>query len=140
MREPVVRKVRKRLGERTTRVRNAPGKTLERRLPSLENRNVGKGTLVGALGAAIATVLDDTVGIPFGATVDIVDIQESGDELLYVVDVNAPTENIAEARAFMDSTTGFLSYLTDKYDIESVEVQTKRVFRDTHRVEVLVEK
>lgn len=140
MREPIGRRVRKKLSSRVSKARNEPGERIKSAAPTFGDRNVGSGVFIGATGAAVATVLEDTLGIPFGATVDITDVEESGDEIVYTVDVNAPTENIAEARAFIDSTTGFVSYLTDEYEIEDAEIMTTRMVRDTYRVKVKVER
>lgn len=137
---PLIGRVKDRLSEPLSKRRNKPGKRLEKRIPEVPNRNIGKGEAVGAVNAGLATILEDTLGFPFGATVDIVNVETTPQGDVYTVNVNAPTENIARARAFIDSTTGFTSYLTDEYDIEEVEVLNKRFARDTHQVTLRIQR
>lgn len=138
-REPIVKKAVDSVRDRFHRRRTSVDDVIERNTLQFENRNIGGGTAVGAASAAIAVVIEDTVGIPFGASSDIVGSRsvEGGTE--YTVNVNAPFRNMAEARATIDSSTGFTSFLTDRIDIENVEIQRTRVFRDTYQIDVLVE-
>lgn len=138
-REPIVKKAADSVRDRFHRRRTSVDDVIERNTLQLENRNIGGGTAIGAASAAIAVVIEDTVGIPFGASSDIVGSRsvEGGTE--YTVNVNAPFRNMAEARATIDSSTGFTSFLTDKIDIENVEIQRTRIFRDTYQIDVLVE-
>lgn len=135
---PIGKRVANRLGKRANKLRNRPGKFTQEKLPNPPNRNIRSSTVAGAAGAGLATVLEDVIGAPFGATVDITNVESGPDGDVYTVNVNSPTENIAEARAFMDSTTGFASYITDTYDIEEMEVLNKRPMRDTYQVKLRV--
>lgn len=139
-REPIWRKVEDRLSERAStarqRVLNDP---LERRVPRVGQRNIGEGIGAGLIEAGIAVILEETLGVPFGASSDIVDTTPVDGGMVYTVNVNAPVENMAKARAFIDSTTGFLSILTDNYEIDNAEVLNTRMLRDTYQIELLVE-
>lgn len=134
----VVSNIRSKVGERTERIRNKPGRIAEKRLPELNQLNIGRGRAVAGVGAGILTILEDTIGVPFGATIDIVNTEPTEDGMLYTVNVNAPTEGIAEARSFIDTGTGFSSYLTEEYNIESMEIVGKRPLRDTYQVDIEV--
>lgn len=138
-REPIWRRIEDRIGDRPSNIRNRPGGRLEKRFPKFENRNFGGGTAVGIVQAAIVTVIEDTVGVPFGADAEIIGVEPVSGGVLYTVNVNAPSENIAKARAFIDAGTGFTTILTDLLDVRSVEVTKTRMIRDTYQVEVRVE-
>lgn len=130
---------RLRKGEKKlNRIRNAPGSQLEKKIPRVEGMNIGRGTAVGVVQAAIAVILDDTVGVPFGASSEILDTENTNGGTLYTVNVNAPTANMAQARAFLESTTGFASILTDNIDVRGVDVVSIRPLRDTYEVKVKV--
>lgn len=133
-----IAELRRNIGEQTSQVRGKPAEVVENVAPELPDMNIGGGQGAGAVGAGILTLLEDTVGVPFGSSTDIVNIEEDGTDLIYTVDVNSPTENIAKARAAIDSGTGFTTYLTDEFDIDSAEVVSTRVMRDTYRVEVRI--
>jgi len=135
---PILDSVKDRVAEPFSRARNAPGERVARRLPEGRFLSWGRGEAVGAVNAGIAVILEDTLGIPFGATVDIVDVDPQEDGDVYTVNVNAPSKNIARARAFIDSSTGFTSYLVDEYEIEEAEVLNKRFIRDTHQIKVRI--
>lgn len=137
-RKSIPRKLDDRFKNRVHNLRMKPGSRLER-IPDFENRNFGSGKGLGILEAAIATIIEDTVGVPFGADADVSTSTVTENGVRYVVDVNAPTQNMAEARAFIDSGTGFTSILTDKLNVENVELLKVRTFRDTFRVTILVE-
>lgn len=138
-REPVWRRAEERLSNPGTRIRNAPGKRLQNRLPQFPNRNFGGAVGVGVLEAGISKVLEETVGIPFGSDTEIVDSQVASNGTLYTVNVDAPFENMAKARAFFESNTGFTSLLTDLIEVESTEVLKTRTLRDTYQIEIMVE-
>lgn len=131
-------KIKQRFGGKTRPIRDAPGKLADKSLPDVSVFNLGSGRGVGALTAGIITILEDTVGVPFGASVDIVNTETLEEGMRYTVNVNSPTQGVAEARAFIDSSTGFLSYITDEYDVESAEVVDERIFRDTYQFELVV--
>jgi hypothetical protein len=135
-------RIKQRVSSRTFKLRNRPGEALQERMPSASKRNIGEGTLAGAITAGIAVVAEDTLGVPFGASADTYEVErltQNGDEwILYTVDVNAPSQNMAQARAFIDSSTGFLSYIVDEFDVEEADVVTVRPLRDTYRVKVKV--
>jgi len=137
-REPILKKAQDRVSERVSSIRNRPGSRAEKVAPQFENRNLGGGVMTGAIAAGVATILEDTVGLPFGASVDIVNVEATEGGEIYTVNVNAPTENIAEARALIDSATGFTSYLTDTFSVESVDVLNHRIARDTYQIELKV--
>lgn len=138
-REPVWRKLENRIGDRPRRLRNTPGTMLRRRVPEFENRNFGGGIGVGIVEAAVAVVLKESIGVPFGSDTEVVDSSATGNGMRYTVNVDSPFENMAEARAFIESGTGFTSILTDKLDVENTQVVKTRVLRDTYQIEVLVE-
>lgn len=131
-------RIKDRLGRRTFRLRNKPGEALQRRMPSLGDSNIGEGTLAGAITAGAAVVIEDTIGVPFGASADTYEVRREGEWVVYEVDVNAPSQNMAQARAFIDSTTGFTSFLMEEYNVEEAEVVKVRPLRDTYRVQVKV--
>lgn len=137
-RKPVTQKIEDRIDDAVSGARNRPSRALERRFPKLENRNFGGGTMAGLLEAGIAIVLEDTVGVPFGASSEIVDTEPASNGTIYTVNVNAPTKNMAEARAFLESSTGFASVLTDIVDVEEAEVLNVRPLRDTYQVKVRI--
>lgn len=138
-RKPLIRKAEDRVGEAMSRARNRPSKALQQRVPRIPNRNIGQGVATGAIEAGIGIILEDTLGIPFGGNAEVTDVQPVNRGYVYTVDVNAPTENMARARAFISSTTGFTSLFTDLIDVENVEIINRRTLRDTYQVEILVE-
>lgn len=138
-REPVWRRVEGMIDDTFHSARNAPGEMLQKRVPQFPNRNFGGGVTVGAVEAVIAIVLKDTVGLPFGSDVEIVDSEPRDNGTLYTVNVDAPFENMARAQAFIESGTGFTSLLTDLLDVRSSEVIKTRTIRDTYQVKVLVQ-
>lgn len=125
---------------RVSKMRNRPGQVLETVNPGfIEKRRFTGGKGAGAVGEAVVVALRDVIGVPFGASSDVIDISQAEDgDYIYTVNVNAPTENMAEARALIDSGTGFSSFLTDKLDVESAEVIKTRVIRDTYQIQVKV--
>lgn len=137
-REPLPRKIKDSVSDQLSEIRNRPGNRIRDRAPDLEKRNIGDGKVAGSVGAAVVTVLEDVVGVPFGASVDVVDVRPTQGGQIYTVNVNAPSQNMAEARAFIDSGTGFTSYLTEEFDVENVHVLNKRVIRDTFQIELRV--
>lgn len=138
-RDPVIRKMQDKLSHRAQKIRNRPGMRVKQAAPELPNRNVGDGVAAGTLQAAIAIILEDTVGIPFGSETEIADLESKGDGVVYTVNVNSPTQNMAETKAFFESTTGFTSLLTDLMDVENVEVANTRVLRDTYQIKIKVD-
>lgn len=136
---PIVKRVRDRASNRLSKMRNRPSNALQKRTPKMAKRTFGEGTVAGAATAGVAVILEDTLGVPFGGSADITNIEDRGGYTLYTVNVDAPARNMAQARAFIESTTGFTSYLTDEYDIENARVETTRFARDTYVVEVAVE-
>lgn len=139
-REPVWRKAEAKLDSVASQTRNRPGRRLRRQFPQLENRNIGGGVAVGAVEAGIAVVLKDSLGLPLQSDVEIVDTEMMGGRTVeYTVNVDAPFENMARAEAFFDAAVGFTSLLTDKLQVEDVEVLKQRILRDTYQVKVLVE-
>ena len=137
-RKPIWRRASKRLAEPGHSVRSRVGSNVGNRVPEFENRNFGNGIGAGTVGAAAATIIEDTVGVPFGGSSDILDVKSVGEANEYTVNVNAPMEDMAKVRAFLDSSTGFLSLLTDELDVQSVELVDKRALRDTYEVRLQV--
>lgn len=135
-RPSVIRRVESRFSNPGHSIRSRMSGRIGNRVPEFQHRNFGGGIGAGIVGAAVATILDDTVGIPFGGSADVVDVQpaEDGTGTLYRVNVNAPTENMAKARGFIDAGTGFSSVLTDVLDVQDVEVIGTRTLRDTYQV------
>lgn len=127
-----------RVERKSSKVRNALGDTLEDIGKDAVDRNFGNGEVIGLAGAGLIVILEDTVGIPFGAGSEIVDSEAVEGGTVYTIDVNAPTKNIAEMRAFLDSTTGFASLLTDKVETQDIQVINFRPGRDTHQIEIEV--
>lgn len=137
-REPVWRKAEDAIDDTGFNLRNKPSDALGL-LPRYKNRNIGGGIGVGIVQAGVAKILDDTVGVPFGSETEIVGIEPADGGYIYTVNIDAPTENMAQARAFLESGTGFTSILTDLLKVENTEVLKTRVLRDTYQVEVLIE-
>lgn len=138
-REPVWRGVSDRVSDGSSELRNKPGGALRRRIPRFSNRNFGGGIAIGLVEAGVAMVLQRTVGIPFGSETEVSDARTTNRGTVYTVNVDAPTENMARARAFLEANTGFASVLTDLFDVDNVEVLRHRPVRDTYQVEILVE-
>lgn len=138
-RKPLIRRAEQVVDDTAHNARNAPGSRLRSRFPPLENRNVGGGIAVGALEAAVAIVLKDTLGVPFGSDIEISDVQPADRGNIYTVNVDAPFENMARAEAFFEAQTGFTSLLTDQIDVSEVEVLRKRPLRDTYQIKIRVE-
>lgn len=132
---PITRRVQDYLADTSSSVRNAPGENLRKRVPRVAERNIGEGVAVGAIEAGVAIIIEETLGVPLGASSDTIDVDvlEEGNEV-YTVNVNAPTRNMAEARAFLDAGTGFTSYLTEVFEVEEVEIVRTRMVRDTYQV------
>jgi len=137
-RKPIGRRIAERTGKKTHPMRNRLSQKLSD-MPRVGERNVGEGIVASAVLSGAITILEDVVGVPFGGAVDTVGSEYSDGVTTYTVDVNAPTEGIAKARAFVNSGTGFTAYLTEKYDIQDVQVTGKRVARDTYRVKLRME-
>lgn len=139
-RKPVWRKVSDRASEPGHRLRSSIGGSFGDRIPTFKNRNFGGGVGAGAVGAGIATVLEDVIGAPFGGSTDTVSITNNDDgSTTYVVNVNSPTEDMAVVRGFIDAGTGFTSLLTDKLNVENVQLVDTRPFRDTYQIKLRVE-
>lgn len=138
-REPIWRRVEDAMDDAASDIRNAPGRNLRKQFPEFDNRNFGGGIAIGSLEAAIAIILERTIGVPFGSDVEITDTEPTSGGTIYTVNVDAPFENMAQARAFFESQTGFTSLLMDTYNVENVEVLRTRPARDTYQVEMLVE-
>ena len=138
-REPIFHQIEDRIDEAFSGARNAPSRKLQNRFPQLENRNLGGGTVTGLVEAGIAKVLEDTLGVPFGASAEVTDVEPIERGQVYTVNVDAPTENMAQARAFLESTTGFSSVLTDVIEVNEAEVLNVRPLRDTYQIKVRVE-
>lgn len=137
-REPIWRRVEDRIDDKASNLRNRPGKRLQKRFPQVPRRNFGDGIAVGTIEAAIAIILEDTVGIPFGSETEIVDSEPVNGGTLYTIDVDAPTENMARAKSFFEANVGFTSLLTDFLEVESVQVLRARPLRDTYQIKIKV--
>lgn len=139
-REPIWRRAEGKFAGPGHRARNKINSSTGDKVPRFDNRNFGGGIGVGTVGAVVATVLEDTVGLPFGGSSDIVNVEtlEGGDATRYEVNVNAPIEHMAKVRAFIDSGTGFTSILTDELDVEDVEIIDVRTLRDTYQIELII--
>ena len=137
-REPIWRKFEDQLEGPASRIRNRPGKMLKKRMPKFENRNFGGGLAVGTLEAGVAMILKETLGVPFGSDTEVVDAVAENGATIYTVNVDAPANNMAEVRAFLESGTGFSSLLTDTIDIQSSEVIKTRIARDTYQIKIKV--
>lgn len=135
-RKNIFRRVEDRVDNRARKLRNRLDDPLERRVPKVENRNIGNGIGVGAIEAGIAKILDDTLGVPFGSDTEIVDAEPIDGGMKYYVNVDAPLRNMARMRGFFEAGTGFTSLLTDEVDVEDVDVVKTRVLRDTYQIVV----
>lgn len=143
-REPITRKVSDRFQERGTKVRGRIDGAAMSNTPKFENRNLGGGVAIGALQAAVADALEDVIGVPFGAETEMVNINNNASRngnsgVEYTVNVNAPTQTMAEARALIESSTGYTGYLTDELEVQGAEVVKTRVLRDTFEIDVFVQ-
>lgn len=137
-REPIIRKLENRLHERATELRNRPGRRFAKRVPDFEHRNVGGGKLVGAIEGGIALLIKETVGLPLGSDVEVVDVEPTQGGNIYTINVDAPFENMAQAQAFFEAGTGYTSFFTDLIEVQSTETLKVRSVRDTYQIEVLV--
>lgn len=137
-REPIIRQLSDRFTDEGHSIRDKQDQRIEDAVPKLPNRNFGGGRGIGILGAAVGTALEDVIGVPFGGSSSVVDVDVQEDGVLYTVDVNSPFETMAEARAAIDSSTGYTSFVTEEIDTVDVEVITTRVLRDTYRIELKV--
>lgn len=137
-RPSVIRDLANRVDGPLSERRNEIPMRVARNLPSFNERNFGGGFGIGYVAAAVAVILEDTVGIPFGADADVINVETDGDTFTYTIDVNSPFPKMAEARGAIDSSTGFTSVLTEKIDILSAEKIKERPVRDTYRVEVRI--
>lgn len=135
---PILGFVKRKASEPLSRARNRPGQKAAKRLPEGNLSGWERGEAIGAVNAGLAVVLEETLGVPFGATSEITNVEPVDGGNVYTVNVDAPSENIAKARALIDSSTGFSSYLIDEYDIEDVEMINIRPVRDTHQIKVKV--
>lgn len=136
--EPLIRRLSNKYKGPGHRIRDKQDQRIEDVVPSFKERNFGGGRGVGILGAAIGTALEDVIGVPFGGSSSVVAIEEESDGVVYTVDVNSPFETMAEARAAIDSSTGYTSFVTEEMDTMEVDVLKTRVFRDTYRVELKI--
>lgn len=137
--ETLIQRLENRVDDKAHELRNRPSKRLQRNMPRLGQRNIGEGVGAGLVEAGTIVILEDILGVPFGANVDVVDSEPSQGGTIYTVNVNAHGENLARARAFLQSTTGFSSVFTDTLDIKNTEVLNTRIARDTYQVEILVQ-
>lgn len=137
--ETITQRVSNRVSNRASQVRNRPSQRLQKRMPRLGQRNIGEGIGAGMVEAGVAVILEETLGLPFGASSDVTDVEPVEGGHIYTVNVNAPVENMAQARAFIDSTTGFSSVLVDTLDVQSVEVLNTRPLRDTYQIKIRVQ-
>lgn len=138
-REPIWRKINDRIRDKSSNLRNTPGERLANSFPQFPNRNIGGGVAVGIVEAGVAIVLERTLGIPFGAETEISDVSTTNRGTVFTVNVNSPFENMARARAFIESGTGFTTLLTEEMNVQSVEVLKTRTLRDTYQIEILIE-
>jgi len=137
-REPVWRKASDRLKEPGHNARSVIGDNFGNRIPEFENRNIGNGIGVGTVAAGVAVIIEDAVGVPFGGSSDILDVESAEDGNIYTVNANAPVEDMAKVKGFIDSSTGFISLLTDELDVQDVELVDKRALRDTYEVKLKI--
>lgn len=135
--EPVLRRVGDRLDDRASNIRNRQSRRIQMATPSLDRRNIGDGMAVGLIGSAIEDII--SAYVPIGSDTEVVGISKKGKGVVYTVNTDAVFENMAKAEGFMESGTGFTSFLTDKIDVENVEILRTRPLRDTYQVQVYVE-
>jgi hypothetical protein len=143
-RQPIWRRNEDRLKRIPRATRDELNNLLADRFPRYENRNFGSGVLAGAAQAGIADILEDVVGVPFGAETEMVGIDntasyQGSDGVMYSLNVNAPTQTMAEARAIIEAGTGYTTYVTDLSKVTSVDLVRTRVLRDTYAIDVFVE-
>lgn len=136
-REPIWRKVENRFSNTGHRVRNIPGSKIRANIPGFQNRNFGEGKGIGFIEAAIQAIVQAYLPLQADADVQSVSSTEGGTK--YIVNVNASTEEMARARAFVDAGTGFTAILTDTLRVQNVEVIGTRTLRDTYQVELMIE-
>lgn len=135
--EPVLRRVGDRLDDRSSNIRNRQSARVQTVTPSLPRRNIGDGMAVGVIGSALEDLISTYV--PIGSDTEVVGVTGRGDGIVYTINTDAVFENMAKAEGFMESGTGFTSFVTDKIDVENAEVLRTRPLRDTYQVEVYVE-
>lgn len=135
--EPVLRQVGDRLDKRASNIRNRQSHRVQKATPSLKRRNIGDGMAVGVVGSLIEDFISSY--IPIGSDTEVVGVRKEGEGVVYTVNTDAVFENMAKAEGFMESGTGLTSFITDKIDVEDVQILRTRPLRDTYQVEVYVE-
>lgn len=135
--EPVLRQFGDRIDKRSSNIRNRQSKRIQKLTPDLQRRNIGNGMAVGVIGSAIEDII--SAYVPIGSDTEVVGIRAEGDGVVYTVNTDAVFENMAKAEGFMESGTGLTSFVTDKIDVNEVEILRTRPLRDTYQVEVYVE-
>lgn len=138
-RKPFIRRVENRIDDRASKIRNRPSRAMQEKVPKIPNRNIGGGVAAGTIQSAIAIILEETVGVPFGGSTEVTEVDSVQGGNVYTVNVDAPTENMSKAKAFFQANTGFTSLLTDLIQVDNVEVLRTRPLRDTYQVKILVE-
>lgn len=104
--------------------------------PEWDNPNFKKGTIIGGMIAAIAAVIDEYV--PLKADADIVNTEPVEGGTRYTVNVDAPLKPQAMFKAMIESGSGFVSILSDDFDVKEPVPSRKRLARDTWTVDVVV--
>lgn len=138
-RPSVVRKAADRFDGPFSERRNNIPERIARMTPDFQQRNLGDGFGIGYIAAGVAVIIEDTVGVPFGASSDTVNIERNGNVFTYTVDTNAPFPNMAKARAAIDAGTGFTGVFTERIEFQSFEKVKERPFRDTYRIKVRID-
>jgi len=119
-------------------VRSSVDSTLDSLPVEPANPNITTSTFAGAIGTFIVWTAEDYLPIRVGADASISNVEVSGNEITYTVDTNAALESQARFRSVLDAGTGVTSLYTDDITVESVELLTPRVGRDTYRYEIVV--
>lgn len=135
--EPILRRIGGRIDDRASNVRNRQSRRVQMATPSLDRRNLGDGMTVGIIGSAIEDLI--ATYVPIGSQTEIASVKSQGEGIVYTINTDSVTENMARAEAAMESGTGFTTFLTDNLDVENVEVLRTRPLRDSYQVEVYVE-
>lgn len=135
--EPVLRRVSNRFSKRASNVRNRQSKRVQKATPSMDRRNIGDGMAVGVIGSALEDIV--ATYLPIGSDTEVTNTRRHGDGIIYTINTDAVSENMAKAEAFMESGTGFASFIVDNIDVDTAEVVRTRPLRDTYMIEVYVE-
>ena len=99
--DPPLRSALRNVERRPSNLRNLLNEKLVNKLGNRAPGKVGQGELIGFLVGGAFLGLEEVIGVPLGATSDIVDVNAAEDGTIYTVNVNA----LASATFFVGALT-----------------------------------